>query len=183
MTRRDFQSRDELNEWLAAAGIDTQDWGKAGTKTPDDLWQEYAAGESAFVDDPPGRLVEVVQLFIRRGGALLVELAQEFADGRGRVRMLPPSEKLKGDEAPRAAALRCLREELWLTEKDVRLAETAKTVEDAAVAPSYPGLLTHYTFHMFEATTESLPDEDFYRSNAAPDDPIRRHLWGWREEA
>jgi hypothetical protein len=34
-----------------------------------------------------------------------------------------------------------------------------------------------------EATTRALPEEDFWRENTAGSDPVRRHLWGWREQA
>ena len=94
---------------------------------------------------------------------------------------MTPKEKKKPGESPRGAALRCLGEELGLAGEDVTLGETWITTEDAAVSPSYPGLPTHYIFRTFEATADSLPDEDFYRENSAPGDPIRRHLWGWRK--
>lgn len=181
MARRDFQSPDELTAWLVMSGIDVSGWGDGNSKTPGNLWQEYAAGESSFIDDPPARLVEVAQLIIRRDDAVLIEIEQEFTDGRRRARLVPPSEKVKPGEDPRDAALRCLREELGLASEDVALGETWITTEDMAVSPSYPGLPTYYIFHTFEARVDSLPDEDFYRKNSAPGDPIRRHLWGWRK--
>lgn len=182
MTRRDFQSPDELNNWLAVVGIDTREWGQGDAKTTADLWQEYVAGESAFIDDPPGRLVEVVQLFIRRGDAVLVELNQELADGRRRERLRPPSEKVKQGETPRDAALRCLIEELGLGAADARLAGPERVDQQEQVSPSYPHLPTRYRFYVFSAETDALPDGDFYRDNNVLDDPIRRHHWGWREE-
>lgn len=182
MALRHFNHPDELHAWLDAAGVDAAAWGQGEAKSLSDLWGEYVAGETSFQDDPPARRLAVAQVIIRRGPAVLLELGQEFADGRRRMRLLPPSEKLKRGETPQAAAWRCLGEELGLAEEDVALVEESRTVEGTADAPSYPGLLTHYTFHVFEATAPSLPDEDFSRTNAAPDDPIRRHLWGWREE-
>lgn len=182
MARREFQSPDELVEWLAAAGIDMGTWGVGDAKTATNLWQEYVAGESAFEDNPPGRLVEVVQLRIRRGDTVLVELAQEFADGRTRVRWRPPSEKMKRGETMRDVALRCLREELGLEKSAARLEATVRVTEIRQESPSYPGLPTRYVFHIFSGETDALPDGDFHRDNAAPDDPIRRHLWGWRAE-
>lgn len=182
MTRREFQSPDELDDWLATAGIDTDTWGQGSAKSTADLWREYVAGESTFQDDPPGRLVEVVQLVIRHNGAALVELAQEFADGRTRVRRRPPSEKMKRGETAREAAVRCLQEELGLGTADVRLDAAAQVTESWQESPSYPGLPTRYVFHTFSGETNALPDSDFYRVNDVPDDPIRRHLWGWRRE-
>ncbi len=181
MTQREFQSIDELTKWLMGAGIDTVRWGQGESKRLDDLWLEYTAGEASFRDDPPARLLDVAEIIIRRNDTVLIEVEQEFADGRRRARLVPPSEKLKPGESPRGAALRCLREELGLASEDVTLGETWITIEDAAVSSSYPGLPTHYIFRTFEATADSLPDEDFYRENSAPGDPIRRHLWGWRK--
>jgi hypothetical protein len=181
MTRREFQSPDELAAWLAESGIDTAGWGLGSTKTLDDLWSEYVSGESGFATDPPSRLVEVAQLIIRRGDAILLEVEQSFSDGRRRNRLRPPSEKLLRGETPRAAALRCLSEELGLTTADVALTGQREPSLEMADSPSYPGLPTRYVFHTFEAAADSLPDGDFSRDNSDPDDPIRRHLWGWRE--
>lgn len=182
MAQRDFQSPTELALWLAASGINVSNWGEKDSKTPADLWREYIAGESAFVDDPPGRLVEVVQLFIRQGNAILIEIEQEFADGRRRVRLRPPSEKLMRGEEPHTAAIRCLQEELGLSPDKIVIEVEQGVTEEITDSPSYPGLPTRYRFHTFEMAADSLPDEDFYRENSAPGDPIRRHYWGWREE-
>jgi hypothetical protein len=178
--RREFHDMGELAGWLVAAGIDTTAWGEGESKRLIDLWVEYASGEAAFEDDPPVRLLAVAEVVIRRGDAILMEIEQQFDDGRRRARSVPPSEKMKSGESPLAAARRCLREELGLTEADTTLDPEYKLTEGTADSPSYPGLLTRYRFHTFEATSDGLPDEDFYRENAAPDDPIRRHRWGWR---
>lgn len=180
MAHREFQSPDELGAWLAASGIDVSSWGEKQSKTLADLWREHLGGESAFIDDPPSRLIEVAQLTIRRGDAVLIEIEQVFADGRRRSRLRPPSEKLARGERPRSAALRCLREELGLSPAEVVIESEHVTMEAVTDSPSYPGLPTRYRFYSFEMTAAGLPDEDFYRDNSAPNDPIRRHLWGWR---
>jgi len=182
VSERRFQSEGELAGWLAEAGVATAGWGRAGAKQPGDLWAEYRNGESRFVDDPPARLIAVAQVVLRRGDTVLLELAQEFADSRRRVRLRPPSEKMKPGESPRAAALRCLAEELGLGEGEVTLSEEGQVSEEEADSPSYPGLTTRYRFHVFAATAAALPDADFARDNHAADDPIRRHYWGWRTE-
>jgi hypothetical protein len=128
-------------------------------------------------------LVEVAEVVIRRGDAVLIEVQQEFIDGRRRARLVPPSEKLKPREIPYAGALRCLREELGLLEADVTLGKAPKVTETVADSPSYPGLSTRYRFYTFEATAGSLPDGDFYTDNTATDDPIRRQRWEWRRES
>lgn len=179
MARRDFQSIAELEGWLEASGIDLSAWGQGEAKQTADLWAEYVSGESWFQDKPPLRVVEVVQVIIRRGDAVLIEVAQELRDGRWRFRLRPPAEKLKQGEDPRAAAVRGLCEELGIAASEVYLEGGETTTEEIVVSTSYPGLPTHYTFYTFEATIGALPDEDFYRENI-PGDPIRRHLWGWR---
>ena len=182
MPRLDFQSLDDLAAWLATSGIDVSEWGNDDSKTTADLWHEFVVGESSFIDDPPGRLVEVAQILIRWGDAILIEIEQEFVDGRRRVRMRPPSEKLVRGEEPRTAAIRCLKEELGLSSAEVTVGADHEITEESVDSPSYPGLPTHYRFHTFEVATDSLPDGDFYRENIAPGDPVRRHLWGWRAE-
>ncbi|MBP6016460.1 MAG: NUDIX domain-containing protein [Candidatus Promineofilum sp.] len=181
MARSEFQTPAELAAWLAAKGIDTSGWGVVASKGLADLWSEYTSGEATFQDEPPLRLIEVAETIIRRGDTVLIELEQEFDDGRRRARLVPPSEKMKPGEDPRVTALRCLREELGLAEGDVVMGESYVTSEGIADAPSYPGLSTRYIFHTFEATADGLPDEDFYLENTATGDPVRRHLWGWRE--
>ena len=89
---------------------------------------------------------------------------------------------MKTGESPRAAAWRCLAEELGLGEGEVVLSEEYSLTEEEEESPSYPGLMTRYRFHVFAATAAALPDTDFTRDNHAADDPIRRHYWGWREE-
>ena len=182
MSERHFQNELQLAGWLAAAGIDVGGWGRGEAKYLVDLWAEYRNGESHFVDDPPARLIGVAQVVLQRGNRVLLELAQEFADSRQRVRLRPPSEKMKPGESPRAAALRCLAEELGLGEEEVTLSETYQVIEEEEDSPSYPGLTTRYRFHVFAATAAALPDADFARDNQAANDPIRRHYWGWREE-
>lgn len=182
MGQRAFQTPAELAVWLTESGIDTAGWGSGASKGVADLWAEYTSGETTFQDDPPLRLIEVAETIIRRGDTVLMEIEQEFADGRRRARLLPPSEKLKAGEVPRVAALRCLREELGLSGTEVTLDEKPNLTEGVADSPSYPGLQTHYRFYTFEAMTDVLPDEDFYRDNVASGDPVRRHRWGWREK-
>lgn len=182
MTHRQFANPDDLAAWLKAAGIDISNWGQGNAKSVADLWLEYASGESVFDDAPPARVVAVAQVIIRRGDAVLLEIAQEFADGRRRERLRPPSEKLKRGEEPLAAALRCLSEELGLSARDVVIENARPSTVQTVDSPSYPGLPTRYRFTTFDAAAPGLPDEDFYRDNAAPGDPIRRHHWGWRQK-
>jgi hypothetical protein len=179
----DFANELMLESWLHSRGIDMESWGSAGAKTVTDLWREYRHGDVAFEDDPPTRLVTVLQLFIRRGDTLLYELAQEFSDGRTRRRQLPPSEKIVAGESLPTATERCLREELGLEPDQYAIRDVEHKVYERLVdSPSYPGLFTRYTVYTVEVMADNLPESDFWRDNeaAAAGDPVRRHLWGWR---
>ena len=180
-----FKSQDALATWLAAGGVALDAWGVGGAKSVADLWTEIACGETTLRDDPPRRAVAVVQVFFRRGGQTLTEIEQELNDGRRRARGWPPSEKLKGGEDVLGAARRCLVEELGLVVPDGMLCEDAPPTEHTSDSPSYPGLPTTYRVHTValdagDLPGPPLPEADFWRDNAAPTDPIRRHLWGWR---
>jgi hypothetical protein len=172
-----------LEIWLRSRGIDTGKWGASGAKTIANLWHEYEAEEIAFRDDPPTRIVRVVQIILQRDDLVLYELAQELNDGRLRRRRQPPSEKIKAGESQYAAAERCLNEELGLDSRAIKLlGSTAEALQNIAESPSYPGLHTDYTIYTIEATAEDLPESDFWRENeaASEGDPVKRHLWGWR---
>lgn len=174
-----FDTIAELTDWLDTHGVNYAAWGRGTAKTVADLWAEYTAGETAFSDAPVSRRVVVVQLSIRNGAAELLELAQELSDGRRRERRRPPSEKLKQEETPLTAALRCLHEELGLAPTDVVIYGDIKTTETTLDSPSYPGLPTRYIVHTLTMTTDQLPAAGFWRDNLAEGDVVRRHLWGW----
>jgi hypothetical protein len=178
-----FRTITDLAAWLDIQGIPRDAWGRGEAKTLADLWAEYESGETAFEDDPPARRVAVVQLRLRRAGKVLVELAQEFEDGRRRERHRLPSEKIKTGEDPFAAARRCLREELDLEPDAAGELAIGEPSEMVADSPSYPGLRTRYILYMVDGTGDTLPEEDFWRANTAAGDTVRRHLWGWRQPA
>jgi len=182
-----FVDETALVEWLQAAGIALDTWGRGGAKTAADLWREVVAGETTLLDGPPRREVRVAQVFIRRGARVLMEIEQELADGRRRERDWPPSEKFKRGEDARVAAQRCLAEELGVDVMPSTLYEEGEPYTRETDSPSYPGLPTEYRVHTIaldaaDLPAPGLPDDDFWRDNTAAADPIRRHLWGWREE-
>jgi ADP-ribose pyrophosphatase YjhB (NUDIX family) len=183
---QEFQNIAELERWLSAQAVDTARWGSDGAKTVENLWQEYRRGEVAFQDEPAARMVNVVQILLRRGDLLLIEIAQELDEGRMRQRGLPPSEKFIAGESPLAAARRGLMEELALDPARVESIELAGDAFKRAVeSPSYPGLLTIYTVHTVEVLGADLPAADFWLDNKAAlhGDPVQRHLWGWRRRS
>lgn len=182
-----FADATALARWLQTAGISLEAWGQGGAKTVADLWREVMAGETTLSGDPPRREVQVAQVFIHRDGRVLMEIEQEIADGRRRTRNWPPSEKFKHGEDARLAARRCLAEELGLDVSPDALCEEGELYTREVDSPSYPGLLTLYRVHTValsaaDLPTPGLPPDDFWRVNSAVNDPIRRHLWGWREE-
>ena len=57
-----FQEEDGIRDLVRSRGLG--DVYKRQAKGIDDLWQEYATGETAFRDDPPTRVVDVAQVII-----------------------------------------------------------------------------------------------------------------------
>lgn len=177
-------SAEDLGLWLAERGIDTRSWRPPGNKRVVDLWTEIETGDTRLQKNPPLRLVNVVQIIIRRGDRILVEAEQELEDGSRRVRNHPPSEKMKAGESVEVAAMRCLKEELRVESRRVSLdTATTRQAKEMTDSPSYPGLPTQYTFYRIDAKVEGLPDVAFWRENIAfadGSDPIKRHRWAWR---
>jgi len=172
-----------LETWLSHYGIDFKVWGENSSKSLNHLWQELQAGEVQLKENPPLRLVEVVQIIIRREATVLVEAEQEFFNGQRRYRNQPPSEKIKPGETVQDAACRCLQEELALPQEAFGLRpETHRQYQISTNSISYPGLPSQYNFHVIEAAVSSLPTEDFWRENQSDGviDPVKRHRWEWR---
>ncbi|MCB0186519.1 MAG: NUDIX hydrolase [Caldilineaceae bacterium] len=182
-----YPTPDALAVWLHSQGVDTTPWGQGTAKSIHDLWHELQQGESSLRADPPLRCVQVVEVYIIAGTTLLVETAQHFADGRIRTRNRPPSEKLQPGEEPKAAALRCLQEELAVVPARVTISSqpiSVRTIRDQS--ESYPNLTSEYTFYTVHVAVADLPTTAFTTPNLAhaAGDPIVAHRWAWvaREE-
>ena len=67
-----FDSAQQLNEWLTSKGIDTAHWGKGEAKSAIQLWAEITSGESQIEDNPPLRVVNVVDVTVYNGNKVLV---------------------------------------------------------------------------------------------------------------
>lgn len=181
---KQFESKEALRRWLLAQGIDLERWGRGAAKTVADLWAEIRQGESQIEEDPPRRRVEVVRVIVRRGDEVLIEAHQDFHGGRQRSRGRPPSEKMKPGESYKEAALRCVAEELGVGRDRVQvLPETYRRKVRQEESGSYPGLCTHYTFHVVRAEVRGLPPNDFSTTEGAggPGEPVHKHYWVWRE--
>lgn len=179
-----FANIDALAEWLRQGGVDTSTWGGGPAKSLGDLWIEYQQGDVTFSGPSPLRQVHVAEVLIERDGRILLEVDQEFADGRRRARFLPPSEKVKTGEPILSAAARCLREELGLADHEFTLgAASPPRTRPLLESPSYPGLATRYIVVSVPANVPGLPAEPFWRANsaAADGDPVVRQRWAWRE--
>ena len=178
-----FASIHALEAWLKKHGIDYEVWGKNSSKSLRNLWHELEAGEVQLKEVPPLRVVEVVQIIIRRDADILVEAEQEFINGQRRFRNQPPSEKVKPGETIQQAARRCLKEELGVPAEAVTLRmESHRQHQTNTNSISYPGLPSQYNFHLLEAVVTGLPDGDFWRENQTEGtvDPVKRHRWVWQ---
>ena len=191
-----FDSVQQLTHWLSTHGILIDTWGKGDAKTVSDLWQEMSYGETTLQLLPEQnttqqtpllvRLVQVVELLIKRQDYTLLEAGQLLNNGAQRHRNHLPAEKMKADETPLAAAWRCLREEL--TADDEILEQVVVSIVENArkerMSPSYPGLRTEYLLYRAEVSGLPLPTEDFSTDNRAYNegDPVKTHYWHWTKE-
>ena len=147
----------ELRAFLEAHNIPLQQWGQGEAKTFDDLFSEVTSGE-AILTEEDGKLLRSVE-----GGTLnvyhddgmtmwfLQEEKQVFKDGRSRTRTLNASigEKMKCGEDPLESAYRALSEELGIAEK-LQLIPKQRFIKGPIPSPSFPGLYSIYTMHMFD---------------------------------
>lgn len=181
-----MKSSEQLNQWLTERGIDTSVWGQGVAKSVEDLWTEIVNGESLLEPEPLRRVVQVVNVIIRKGDKVLIETEQQFDGNRVRHRGIPLSEKLKPGEEPLNAALRGIEEELQINSEQVTIIKYPEQPKvELTESPSFPSLQTKYLLHTVEARIENLPDETFWTDEASDNhsDPITRHQWQWKVDA
>ena len=181
-----FPNKLALEVWLTRNGIDISAWGAGNSKTLSELWNELISGEIILHEYPPLRVVNVVQVIIRKNGCVLVETEQVLRNGRKRQRNQPPAEKFKPGETYQDAAIRCLEEEIGISKHLITIyPETHRQIKTYSHSFSYPGLPSLYNVNIVEAEVEDLPVVDFWRDNRSytTGDPVERHRWGWREES
>ena len=180
-----FSNKDQLALWLVSKGVNLSQWGSEGRKTIDHLWIEITSGEADIQNDPPLRVIKVVQIIIRNGTKILVEARQVRDEGAYRYRGFPPSEKIKRDEMPVEAALRGIEEELGIDRSQViSLHLLPEVTEEMRESRSYPGLYTKYIITQVEAIIDNLPIEDFLtaESRNIGHQQVTKHYWSWRED-
>lgn len=182
-SKTDFLSIEALKSWLTDNHIPIHKWGLGDAKTILQLFHEIKKGECELRDNPPKRILPVVQVIIRRDNLVLVELEQELNDARKRKRCLPPSEKMKPGESWFTAATRCLDEELALSpDQYTILSTTCEPIITERPSQSYPGLKSQYHVYTVEVNAHSLPDKNFWTNEKEDldcDTTVRRHHWGW----
>lgn len=159
---------DELKEQLTMHGIDFSRWGTGSAKSLEHLLAELDSGESELVehDEKLVRRVAVldIDVFTDIGGRRrLIEVRQEFSDGRVRQRELPTSvsEKLHQGEDPSEAVARALAEELGIWRFGI-ISEMRQIVETID-SPSYPGLLSEYLVYRVDVLIHETEYKDTYQ--------------------
>ena len=180
-----FAGTDDLRGWLVSKDIPVDRWGTGQAKRVEDLWSELGTGESVLRDLPPRRRVAFVSVVVRRGDAVLTEVAQLLATGETRTRRQPPAEKMHAGEEAETAAYRCAWEELGVPRELCRIIPGPRTeASRTGESPSYPGLVTRYRMTQVEMAIPDLPDTAFSTAESArsQDAAIKLHYWDWRPD-
>lgn len=178
-----FPTIEKLKEWLISVSIDLNTWNVGQAKSIEHLYSEITSGDCYIQLEPPLRVVHVVQVLVRNGELVLLEIEQEMDDKRRRKRNIPPSEKMKPDENCVDAARRCLVEELGINSNDiVIITNECKASFRYRKSNSYPGLKTKYCIYRVHAQVNGLPDENFWTEEKHTKNGVeivRRFCWGW----
>jgi len=175
-----FESISQLRNWLEMNGVDLECWGQGDSKSVEDLWQEITSGETQIQENPPLRVVHVVNIIVRNGDKILVEGSQKIARNQVRYRGLPPAEKIKPGEGYIDAAIRGLKEELQINPDRIRIISSGDEPQSSIhESQSYPGLRSQYIIYNVEVKIDNLPDNDFWTNERNIGDPVRQHHWKW----
>ena len=151
--KMEAQQRSRLAELKPLA--EKHGWGKAGTKTLEELACEIDEGETVLnrfeFDGGLCRNVRVLRIIVLSHDQerQLREAFQLWKDGRWRSRsdmFGSVSEKLRFDENPAEAVDRALMEELGLAHGPSQRFEIMVS-ERTEESGSYPGLMCHFEFH------------------------------------
>ncbi|MHB8134609.1 MAG: hypothetical protein ACYDH1_10345 [Anaerolineaceae bacterium] len=181
--RSEINHIEDLIQWLNRFNISQLNWGLNQTKTVNNLFDEIQKGECWLVENIPVRVVSVVQLLIYQNGFLLIEKEQLLCDDRVRIRLIPPSEKMKENEDWKSAAYRCLEEELQISaDKATILPLDVKAKIRNKISFSYPGLRSKYYLYQVQALVQSLPTDEFWtteKTEIGITKVINKHKWGW----
>lgn len=175
----------KLRQQLEEAGVDLSVWGKGSAKTVEHLYKEIASGESILqmIDGKLELLRRVVSAnvyYIAKDGKKLrlQEDKQIFKDGRIRHRNFdnPIAEKMKPNEDPKDAMIRCLQEELGLDgDFDIKIVGTDQPRYESQ---SYPGIYSVYDTYRFEVI---LDEEQFQAAGYQEEQDDKTTYFVWEE--
>jgi hypothetical protein len=176
----------DLADILTKYDIDHQQWGQGTAKSLSQLFEEIKARESRLVAPENGsvlgRILGVAAVNITTnvtGTPLrLVEERQVFRNGGERQRQLAASvsEKIIDDEAPEAAAIRGIKEELGVAYGGLLTRSDEKLIIRES-SESYPGLLSIYRTHTFAAT---FSEQEYRPDGYAEVQPDRTTYFSWQ---
>jgi hypothetical protein len=180
-----MKTKENTLKILLETGVPLWRWGKGKTKKIGDLMEEVEQGDSIVTKENGGALRKVavacVDVYYREGGKMcrLKEDRQEFEDGRIRRRELLSSlaEKIKQGENPKMAAYRGVTEELGVRGQIGLM--TKEVINTKIESPSYPGLMTSFRYHFFDAY---LDKEQFQKEGYVEIQPRKKTYFVWEEE-
>jgi len=192
--RNDFESPEELEEFLRGRGFDLRLWGKGTSKGAFELWNELQAKESVLFilrdTKQVVRRLRVVRVVVRRNPSdpfVLIEKQQVLRDGRIRHRGTVLAEKMKAGETPLQAARRGLMEELHGVVNvagDIQSLTASPEIQaDRKGSLSYPGLESFYDIHEVAAIVPHIPTSNFYteEEGAHAGASTKRIYWSWHD--
>lgn len=161
-------SKDGIENLLVKYAIDTRNFGVGEAKTLAAIAKEMLRGESYFMEGK-GRLIRVTDLVVMRvtiddkgTTRYLVEVEQEFPDGRKRDRNLLPGAMKRPHEDQIAVVRRILLSELQVKHSAVKIHFTTspEILEEEKDSPSYPGVTSMYRKVFVEGFADDAEAED-----------------------
>lgn len=200
MPLRHMKTIQQFTNVLTKHGVDVFRFGKGGAKSIHELWDEFMQGRLQLFENPEtGGLVRKVDVLrfevkVKMHGKLkhLVEVREQYRDGRERPVNKIPAGKLDFGEQWRDGLVRLLVEELelshaWL-DRNIEIDDDSyKSWEECTTSSGYPGLVSIYQLH--EATVHvKKPDELFFvlgmphLADFRTTDDKRTRFWSWKAE-
>jgi len=183
-----IHSIDSLAETLDTHKISTDSWGKEGTKTVEDLYDELERGEATLLVATEGLQKYIttvkVNVFYRDESGLyrLVEAVQNNLVARtwrhrGLNNSLSEKRHAAYGETPLQAARRALHEEIGV-EQALALEQTAEIIHPAKVERNYSPIPTINETQYFQA---SLRVENYDPRGYVEEQPTKRTYFHWEE--
>ncbi|MEK9184711.1 MAG: hypothetical protein AAB866_00920 [Patescibacteria group bacterium] len=176
---------EKLKEKLEKAGINTQKWGKNGTKTVQHLLDEIINRETKLTTNTERNLVRFIRVVAinvyyhvdDKYAWKLVEEKQQFTDGTTKCRNIDTSlgEKIRENENPNESAIRALKEELGFEMPYVL--NPLGVILRKKDSEFFPGLLSAYETYFFSC---SIPQRLFKAKGYVEKKAEKRIFFIWR---